>query len=146
VWLRDAEGESAPTERQVVDPLLLLRIRAVEDHEHEADVVADDRVLVLQVVVETESLGGEVLADDRHAEVVAVAAAVFLGNCVAVVAGFVGESFRLVQKLLPLFPRQAAVRPVGARVLAAVVEDRMLSSWFSSGLMTFSMNASSSFR
>ena len=66
---------------------------------------------------------GEVLADDRHAEVGAVLAAVLLRERVAVVAGGVGAAPRLAQQRLPLLVRQAAALPVGARVLAAVVEE-----------------------
>ena len=89
-----------------------------------ADVVADDRVLVLQVVVQPEALGREVLADDRHAEVGAVPAAVLLrerrsGRCPASSA----SRSSLAQQLLPLVVRQAAALPVGAGVLAAVVEE-----------------------
>ena len=44
------------------------------------DEVADDRALVLQVVVQPEARAGEVLADDRHVEVAAVLTAEALGQ------------------------------------------------------------------
>ena len=121
--LGDAEREAPPTFGEVVDPLGLLLVGAVHDHEQQADVVADDRVLVLQVAVQAEALAGEVLADHGHAEVRAVLAAVLLRERVAVVAGGVGAAPRLAQQRLPLVVRQAAALPVGARVLAAMVEE-----------------------
>ena len=80
-------------------------------------------MLVLQVVVQPEALAGEVLADHRHPEVRALLAAVLLRERVAVVAGRVGAPARLAQQRLPLLVRQAAAVPVGAGVLAAVVEE-----------------------
>ena len=41
---------------EVVDPLRLLLVGAVGDHQQQPDVVADDRVLVLQVAVQPEAL------------------------------------------------------------------------------------------
>ena len=121
--LGDPEREAATPEGEVVDPLLLLLLGAVLQHQQQADVVADDRVLVLQVVVQAEALGGEVLADDRHPEVRAVLAAVLLRERVAVVAGLVGQPTGLAEQRLPLVVRQAAAIPVGAGVLPAVVEE-----------------------
>ena len=45
------------------------------------------------------------------------------GNGVAVVAGGVGAAARLGEQRLPLAAREAAALPVGARVLAAVIEE-----------------------
>ena len=73
--------------------------------------------------MQAEALGGEVLADHRHAEVGAVLAAVRLGERVAVVAGVVGAAACLAQQRLPLLVGQAAAIPVGAGVLAAMVEE-----------------------
>ena len=87
------------------------------------DVVADDGVLVLQIVVQAEALGRQVLADHRHAEVRAVPAAALHREGVAVVAGGVGPAARLGEQRLPLAAGQAAAVPVGAGVLAAVVEE-----------------------
>jgi hypothetical protein len=80
VGLGDAEREAASALGEVVDPLGLLLVGAVGDHQQQADVVADDRVLVLQVVVQAETLARQVLADDRHAEVAAVRPPYSLGN------------------------------------------------------------------
>jgi hypothetical protein len=63
-------------------------------HQQQADVVAHDRVLVLQVAVQAEALAGQVLADHRHAQVGAVPAAVLLRERVPEVAGRVGPRLR----------------------------------------------------
>src|SRR5262249_29684451 len=59
----------------------------------------------------------------RHAEVAAVLAAVLLGERVAVVPGGVGPTSRLTQQRLPLVVGEPAAVPVGAGVLATVVEE-----------------------
>src|ERR1700735_3683232 len=74
--LGDAERETLAAGRPVVDPLGLLRGGAVLDHQQQPDVVADDHVLVLQVAVQSEALGGQVLTDHRHPEVGAIPPAV----------------------------------------------------------------------
>ena len=78
--LGDAEREARAAGRQAVHPLGLLLGGPVVEHQQQADVVADDHVLVLQVAVQPEALARQVLADERHAEVGAVAAAVLAGN------------------------------------------------------------------
>ena len=109
--------------RQVVDPVRLLIRAAVLEHQQQADVVADDHVLVLQVAVQSEALAGQVLADHRHAEIGAVAAAVLRRERVPVMPGRVGPAPGLGQQRLPLPVRQAAAVPVGPGVLAPVVEE-----------------------
>src|SRR5689334_24277277 len=118
----DAEREVALARGEVVGPVLLLRGAAVVQHQQQADVVAHDRVLVLQVAVQAEALAGQVLADHRHAQVGAVPAAVLLRERVPVVAGRVGPPPGLGQQRLPLAAGQAAAVPVGPGVLAPVVE------------------------
>ena len=93
------------------------------EHEQQGDVVADDHVLVLQVAVQAEALARQVLADDGHAEVGAVPAAVLGGEGVAVVPGGVGAPHRLGQQGLPLAAGQATAVPVGAGILAPVIEE-----------------------
>ena len=65
--LGDAEREAVGAVEQLGHPLGLLLLGPVVQHQQQADVVADDRRLVLQVVVQPEPPAGEVLADDRHA-------------------------------------------------------------------------------
>ena len=146
VGLGDAEREAAAAFGEGVDPLRLLLLGAVVDHQQQPDVVADDRVLVLQVAVQAEALAREVLADHGHAEVRAVLAAVLLRERVAVVAGGVGAAPRLAQQRFPLLVRQPAAVPVGARVLAAVVEEADVVVGCSSGMISRSMKSSSSTR
>src|SRR5690242_10675733 len=119
----DAEREVAFARGEVVDPVLLLRRAAVVQHQQQADVVAHDRVLVLQVAVQAEALARQVLADHRHAQVGAVPAAVLLREGVPEVAGSVGPAARLGEQFLPLPTGQAAAVPVGPGVLPAVVEE-----------------------
>ena len=64
----------------VIEPsiIVLLVVGAeIVEHHHERK-IADDRMLVLQVVVQAQPLGGEMLADHRHPEIGAVLAAVAL--------------------------------------------------------------------
>ncbi len=69
-----------------------------------------------------EALGRQVLADDRHREVGAVLAAVFLGQRVAIMPGLVGAPAHLAQQRFPFVARQAVAFEVGARPFAAMVE------------------------
>ena len=121
--LGDAEREVPVPRGEVVDPLGFLLRAAVVQHQQQPDVVAHDRVFVLQVAVQAETLAGQVLADHRHAQVGAVPAAVLLRERVPVVAGRVGPPPGLGQQRLPLAAGQAAAVPVGPGVLAAVVEE-----------------------
>ena len=82
------------------------------EHQDEG-VVADDRVFVLQVVVQAQALGGQVLADHRHGQVGAVLAAHLLGPGEAQVTGLVGQLAGLGQQLFPFLLGQAAGVPVG---------------------------------
>jgi hypothetical protein len=80
VGLGQAEGRAEGVAVQHVgDQVLLVGPAEVADHQHER-IVADDRVLVLQVVEQAQALGRQVLADHRHPEVGAVLAAVFAGR------------------------------------------------------------------
>ena len=100
--LGDAEREAAPAVRRGRRPTppSAPRCRSAIISSS-ADVVADDRVLVLQVAVQAEALARQVLADHRHAEVGAVLAAVLLRERVAVVAGRVGPPARLARAAPP---------------------------------------------
>ena len=55
-----SRGARAGALEQLRHPLGLLLVRAVVEHEQQADVVADDRRLVLQVVEQAQALRGEV--------------------------------------------------------------------------------------
>ena len=101
--------------------LLLLCAEAVQQQRHRE--VADDRALVLQVVVQAQPLVREMLADDRHREVRAFLAAELLGQAEAQMAGLVGAALHLGEEFFPLVARLAVIVPVGARMLAAMVEE-----------------------
>ena len=94
----------------------------VAHHQHGRE-VADDRRLVLQIVVQPEALGRQVLADDRHLEVRRVATAELGRQREAQPAGGVGAAAHLAQQLLPFGAWNAAVVEVGARPLPAVIEE-----------------------
>ena len=73
--------------------------------------------------MQAEPLVGEMLADDRHGEVGAVLAAQLLGQGEAQMARLVGAAAHLGQKRLPFMARLAVIVPVGAGMLAAMVEE-----------------------
>ncbi len=120
--VRPKPMRSVPREHALdVAVLLLLRAEAVQQQGDRE--VADDRALVLQVVVQAEPLVREMLADQRHGEVGAVLAAQRLGQAEAQMAGLVGAPLHLGQQLLPFVARLAVIVPVGAGMLAAMVEE-----------------------
>ena len=119
----DPEGEAAPTLGQRIHPVGLLLVGAVGEHEQQADVVADDRVLVLQVAVQAEASTGEVLTDHRHAEVVPSRPPYSRWERVAVVAGRVGTPPGLGEERLPVGRRQPARSQSVRASLATVVEE-----------------------
>ena len=121
--LGDAEGEAELAVEHRLEPLFLLLLGAVVDHQQHAHGVADDRVLVLQIVVQPQPLGRQVLANDRHPQVGAVLAPVLFRQRVAVVPGLVGQGLGVGQQCLPLFVGLAAALPVGPRIFAPVVEE-----------------------
>ena len=119
----DPEREAHPPFEKSFDPLRLLLLRAVVEHQKKPDVVPDDRVLVLQIVVEPEPLGRQVLANHGHAEIGAVLTSVFLGIRIPIVARRIRDASRLGQQRLPPFVGQTTPVPIGACVLAAMVEE-----------------------
>src|ERR1700683_3810428 len=72
--------------------------------------------------MQPQTLGRQVLADDRHRQVGAVLAAVFFRQRVAIVAGLVGAPAHLTQQRFPFVTRQTVAFEVGARPFAAVIE------------------------
>ena len=80
-------------------------------------------MLVLQVVVQAQALGGEMLADHGHGQVGAVLAAELGGQGETQVARRVGAMLGFGQQVLPIMAGQAAAIIVGAGPFAAVVEE-----------------------
>ena len=109
----------------VIEPSIIAfcSSRAVAVEHGDDRQIADDRMLVLQIVVQAEALGGKVLADHGHPEVGAVLAAVALRDRKAQMAGGVGEVLGLAQQRFPFVPRQAAIVEIGARPFAAMIEE-----------------------
>src|SRR5690606_27771397 len=124
IGLGQAEGGTAlplePAENELL--LLLVARRELFEHLDEGE-VADDAVLVLEVIVETETLCREMLADHRHPQVRAVLATIFLRCREAPVARGVGLPRRHPEQVFPFLARQPLIVPVGARVFAAVIEE-----------------------
>lgn len=80
-------------------------------------------MLILQVIVQAEPLGREVLANDGHPEIAAIPAAIAPGNREAQMARGIGAVFRFAQQFFPFVARQSAIVEIGARPFAAVIEE-----------------------
>ncbi len=103
VGLGQPERRAPPALEPAEDELGFLLLAGGELLEHlDEREVADDAVLVLEVVVEAQPLRREMLADHRHPEVRAVLAAVLLRRREAPVPRRIGLARRLLQELLPL--------------------------------------------
>ena len=72
VGFGESEGHRPLTGEHGLDPLGLLRLGAEPVHHDHLREVADDRGLVLKVVVQTKSLVRQVFPDHRHIQVGAV--------------------------------------------------------------------------
>src|SRR3546814_19567575 len=81
VGLGQAEGGAAPALEAAEDEFLLLFVTGAElfEHRNEGE-VADDAVLVLQIVMEPQPLRREMFADLRHPQVRPVLAAICFGR------------------------------------------------------------------
>ena len=73
--------------------------------------------------MQPQAFGCEMLADDGHVEVGALFATVLAGHRVPVVTSLVSQAFGFVQQKLPVIIRKATAFPVGARILASMVEE-----------------------
>ena len=107
---------------QRLAPLALLCVGAEPVHHDHLRKIADDRRLVLQVVVQPEALVRQVFPDDRHVKVGPVAATEPRRQPVAQPAGLVGAGAHLAEQVLPRPRRDATVVQVGAGELAMPVE------------------------
>ena len=123
IRLRQPEREPAGSVQESGHPLGPLLVGSEVAHHQHGREVADDRALVLQVVVQPEAAGGEMLTNDGHLEVGRVVAAVLRGERVPKPTRSVGPAPHLGEQLFPLRARNATRFEVGARVLATVIEE-----------------------
>ena len=124
--LGQPEGQVHALVEHALNEFVALRGRAeVANGQHEG-VVGDDRMLVLQVVVQPQPACREMLADNGHPEIAAVLAAELARQRKAQVPGLVSPSSRLAQQRFPFGARQAAVVEIGARPFAPVVEEALV--------------------
>ena len=126
VGLCQAKARAHLAAQQLVGVTLVLGVGGKLLEHQDEGVVADDRVLGLEVVEQAQPLGGQMLADDGHGQLGAALAAHLRGPGVAQVSGLVGQLAGLGQQLFPVLAGQALVVPVGAGVLAAVVEEPLI--------------------
>ena len=122
VGFGEAERHGALAGEHRLDPLGLLRLGTEPVHHDHLREVADDGRLVLQVVVQAESLVRQVFPDHGHVEVGAVAPAELRRQPVAQPAGLIGAAAHLVEQVLPFAARHTAVVEVGAGELAPPIE------------------------
>jgi hypothetical protein len=122
VRLGQAKRDAIFARNRAVDHRLLIVGAIAVEHGDDRE-VTNDRMLVLQIVVQAEAFRGEMFTDHGHPEVGTVLAAIMLRNREAQMAGGVGEILGLAQQRFPFVPRQAAVFEIGARPFAAVVEE-----------------------
>ena len=85
--------------------------------------IADDRGIVLQVVVQAEPLCGEVLANRRDGKIGGGRAAAGFRQSVAQMAGLVGAMLHFRNQRAPFRPRTPIVIPVRPSMFAPVVEE-----------------------
>ena len=100
-----------------------LLLGTVFEHQQQADIIADHRVLILQIIVQAQALCGQVLTDNRHAQVATPATTVLGREGIVEDARLNRQLLGLVQQRFPLLVRQALALPIRPRVLAAMVEE-----------------------
>ncbi len=120
--LGEAKGDAVFSDQRSLDHRLLVVAAVAVEHGDERE-IADDRVLVLQVVVQAKSLGREMLADHGHPEIGAIPAAITLRDGKAQMPRPVGDIFHPAQQQFPLMPRQPAIFEIGARPFAPMIEE-----------------------
>ncbi len=104
------------------DHFLLVVATIAIQHRHQRQ-VADNGMFVLQIVVQAETLGGEMFADDGHPEIAAILAAIALRDRKAQMAGTCRRGSSPGATALPFVARQPAIVQIGARPFAAMIEE-----------------------
>ena len=123
IRLGQAEGGDAVAGKAAQDELLLLRFGAKAFEHGDKREIPHNAVFVLQIIVQAQALGGELVADHRHPQVAAVLAAIFLRRRKPPVAGLVGPHAGFAQQQFPFAPWQPTVFEIGARPFAAMIEE-----------------------
>ena len=118
----EPEGHRPRTGEHGLDPLGLLLLGAEPVHHDDLWEVADDRGLVLKVVVQSKSPVCQVFPDHRHIEVAAVSPTELRRQSVSQPTGRIGAAAHLVEQILPVPVRDAAVLKISAGEFAAPVE------------------------
>jgi hypothetical protein len=123
IWFGNSKTKNLLARGQRFDPGRLLRRGSVFEHQQEADVVAHNRVLVLQIAMQAKPLQGQMFANDRHAEIIAVTPAITFRKRITIMPRGVRAALRFGQQCFPVFTRKTAAIPIGTRVFTAMIEE-----------------------
>ncbi len=122
--IRFGKPKSHPvrTRQHAADKFLLL-FRCPEIAKHQ-DLwkIPDDGTFILQIIVKPQTLGRQVLTNNRHIQVAAVRPAKLLWQCIAQVPRRISAPTHLTQQLLPIFARKPLIVPVRPRMFTPMVE------------------------
>ena len=115
------EGQVHLAGDDALDVRLLLRRAVGVEQRHEGK-IADDRQLVLQVVVQAQPPGGQMLADGGDHQTADRLTAAGLGQAEPEMAGRVGAALHFRDQRPPFGARTPVVLPIGAGVLPSMIE------------------------
>ena len=131
--LGEPEGGAEFTLGRGRDELFFLLFGAVVMEHYHNWIVADDGVLVLQVVGETDAaavdrMRGQMVADSAHVDVglFVFLSTKLLGVGEAVEASFVRELFGLHEDILPVVGREATFCPVRSRSFSPMIKEAVV--------------------
>ena len=122
VGLGQTKAKTQASRQQAWDELFFLCRRAKVSQHQRHWRIAHNGTFVLQIVVQPQTLGGQVFTNDGHGQVAAVLPAKFCRQGVPVVPRQVGSAPHFSQERLPIVVRQAAGIKISPRKLAAVVK------------------------
>src|SRR5690348_7049287 len=122
VWFSQAEGDAILSGDRAVDHGLLILAAVAVEHGHDWK-IADDRMLVLQIVVPAQTFGFKMLADHGHPELGTIVPAIAPGQGKAQMPGGIGEVLGPAQQRFPFASRQSAALVVRTGPLTAMIEE-----------------------
>ena len=126
VGFGQAERDAAFPRKAAIDEFVLLfGCAPLVEHRDEGE-IADDGMLVLQIVVEAEAALREPVADNGHPKVRPILATILFRCREAPVSRLVGAAGRFLQQGLPFLVRQTVPVPVGACILPAMIEEAVV--------------------